>query len=151
MIPKSGNQKMGAGVLATRQNLPVVLSLESDSAYLNNPYSGTVGRHSGKVEMWEDWNINPDKYTPNGKIKKRWDPACASLSKVIRNPTTLSTHAYKKASSSGCKDRPRDSKGRFVKSDGKRSATVRGRNSSKAPKSAKGSKKSKGGRLCSVR
>ena len=151
MIPESGNQKMGAGVLATRQNLPVVLSLESDSAYLNNPYSGTVGRHSGKVEMWEDWNNNPDKYTHSGRVKKGRDPACASLSKVIHDPTSTTTHTYKKASSSGCTDRPRDSKGRFVKSDGKRSATVRGRNSSKAPKSAKGSKKSKGGRLCSAR
>lgn len=74
-----------------------------------------------------------------------------SLSKVVLTPESTSTHTYKKASSSGCEDRPRDSKGRFVKSDGKRSATVRGRNSSKAPKSAKGSKKSKGGRRCSAR
>ena len=104
----------------------------------------------GVVEHWKDWNAHPEKYDGRGRLIKEGPGDVASLSKVVLTPKIESTHAYKKASSNGYGDRPRDSKGRFVKSDGKESATVRRRHSPKAPRSIGGSKRSKGGNRCSA-
>ena len=106
---------------------------------------------TGVVDHWEDWNANPEKYDKRGRLIKEGPGDVASLSKVVLTPDKESTHAYKKASSNGSGDRPRDSKGRFVKSDGKRSATVRRWGSYKSPKTVGDSKKSKGGRRCTER
>lgn len=73
--------------------------------------------HAGVVDKWYDWNENPDYYTRSGRRKKGRDPACASLSKVIHDPTNKSIRPYKKPSSNT--ERPRDSRGRFLKMDAK--------------------------------
>lgn len=77
---------------------------------------------TGVVEHWEDWYAHPGKYDKRGRLIKEGPGDVASLSKVVLTPESTSTHTYKKASSSGCMDRPRDSKGRFVKSDSGKSS-----------------------------
>ena len=72
----------------------------------------------GKINLWDDWNQNPENYTDSGKLKReKMGGACASLSKVISKPNTSSVRRYKNPSSN--KERPRDSRGRFVKTDAK--------------------------------
>ena len=71
----------------------------------------------GNVDHWQKWHDNPEQYDYRGRPKKDGPGDVAPLSKVVLTPKSTSVRRYKKPSSNT--ERPRDSRGRFVKTDAK--------------------------------
>lgn len=100
---------------------PVVISLMTHDEWdhlFTDPIADELRGEdpSGRIDHWEDWYNNPERYTVKGTKKKR-DKGNTSHCEVILEPTeyTLPSDYLKPSGTDGPK---RDAKGRFVSNGG---------------------------------